>query len=49
MTGTTLQLHARIRRRELPVSFGVRLVPVCLPGGHLPGQRLLVGDTPVED
>src|ERR1700722_9221046 len=43
-----LQLHACVSGGELPISFGVFLVSISLPGGDFFGQLVLVGNSPVE-
>jgi len=43
-----LQLNASVGRGELPISLGVMLVAVVLPGGDFLDQGLPIGDSPIE-
>jgi hypothetical protein len=43
-----LQFDPCIGGCELPISFGVFLVSIALPGGDFFGQLVLVGNSPVE-
>ena len=43
-----LQFYPRVSGGELPISFGVFLVSISLPGNDFFGQLVLVGNSPVE-